>query len=322
MSQDDPYQRQHGVPDGWHLPDMRDDVIVDPELIRGRPEKQHKDAMDARATASLRLTMALGACLAVAVLAILLVVLHYAGMITAWSLLAPVVLAFPAVGWAASAERSYRSLPPADQPDRNDLARPDRMIRPRDLDAPCQKIARRARQAIDAILGSAAYKDNLLQQSALATTLNRHEWEVALILRDITKLRARHAGFQPGHPMGQQPGPLTSAVLDPQQRVLAQAERSAEVRVSAIERYAAEVKAVDNARMDWESSMRLSGLNDSFLDLAARTAADEHVIRELRGMTDQARAAAGVYYDSLTRAALAAEALAFPVGPGIAVGPG
>ena len=115
--------------------------------------------------------------------------------------------------------------------------------------------------------------------------------------------------------MSQQPGPLTSAVLDPQQRVLAQAQRSAKARVSAIERYAAEVKAVDGARVDWESSMRLSGLNDSFLDLAARTAADEHVIRELRGMTDQARAAAEVYYDSLTRAALAAEALALPAGP-------
>ena len=33
-------------------------------------------------------------------------------------------------------------------------------------------------------------------------------------------------------------------------------------------------------------------------------------------MTDQARAAAEVYYDSLTRAALAAEALALPASPG------
>jgi hypothetical protein len=315
MSHDDPYQRQHGVPDGWHLPDYTDDVIVAPELITERPEKRHKDAMDTRETVSLRLTMAMGACLAVAVLAILLVVLHYEGMVTAWSLLAPVVLAFPAAGWLASVERSYRSLPAVDQPDRNDLPRPDRMIRLQDLDGPSQKIAHRGRQAIDTILGSVAYADNLLQQPALETTLKRHEWEVALILRDITKLRARHAGFQPGHPMSLQPGPLTSAVLDPQQHVLAQAERSADVRVSAIERYAAEVTAVDNARIDWESSLRLSGLNDSFLDLAARTAADEHVIRELRGMTDQARAAAEVYYDSLTRAALAAEALALPASP-------
>jgi hypothetical protein len=322
MSHDDPNQRQHGVPDGWHLPDCTDDVIVDPELIPERPEKQHKDAIDTIQTVSLRLTMAMGAFLAVAVLAILLVVLHYEGMVTAWSLLAPAVLAFPAAGWLASAERSYRSLPAVDQPDRNDLPRPDRMIRRQDLDAPCQKIAHRARKAIDTILGSVAYADNLLQQPALEMTLKRHEWEVALILRDITKLRARHAGFQPGHPMSLQPGPLTSAVLDPQQHVLAQAERSADVRVSAIERYAAEVRAVDNARVDWESSMRLSGLNDSFLDLAARTAADDHVIRELRGMTDQARAAAEVYYDSLTRAALAAEALAFPAGPGITAGPG
>jgi hypothetical protein len=103
-----------------------DDVIVAPELIPERPEKQHKDRMDARAAASLRLTMAMGACLAVGVLLVALIVLHYAGMVTAWSLLAPVVLAFPAVRWMVSAERSHQSLPAGDQPDRNDLAtRPD-----------------------------------------------------------------------------------------------------------------------------------------------------------------------------------------------------
>ena len=275
---------------------------------------QHAGATNTKADAALRLTWAMGACLAVVVLAVLLAILHYAGMITDWSLLAPALLAFPALGWAAVAERSYRSFPALEEPGSYDP--PDRIIRLQDLDGGCQKIARRAHQAIDAILGSMAYADNLLHQPELEMTLRRHEWEVALILRDITKLRARHAGFQPDHPMSFQPGPLTSAVLDPQQRVLAQAELSADKRVSAIERYAAEVKAVDGARVDWESSMRLSGLNDSFLDLAARTAADEHVIRELRGMTDQARAAAEVYYDSLTRAALAAEALALPAGPG------
>jgi hypothetical protein len=247
--------------------------------------------------------MAMAGCLAAAVLAILLVILHYAGMVTGWSPLVPTVLVLPALGWLRSAERSYRSFPALEDVSSYDLPRPDRIIRLQDLDGACQKIARRAHRAIDTILASAAYSDNLLQQPELEMTLRRHEWEVALILRDVTKLRARHAALQPG--------PLTSAVLDPQQRVLAQAELSADKRVSAIERYAAEVKAVDGARVDWESSMRLSGLNDSFLDLAARTAADEHVIGELKSMTDRARAAAGVYYDSLARAALAAEALVF-----------
>jgi hypothetical protein len=316
MSHDDTDQRRGGVPDlrhGRNLPEAIDDagVIADPELMRERLERhrQHAGATNTKADAALRVTWALGACLAVVVLAVLLVILHYAGMITDWSLLAPALLAFPALGWAAVAERSYRSFPALEEPGSYDP--PDRIIRLQDLDGGCQKIARRAHQAIDAILGSMAYADNLLHQPELEMTLRRHEWEVALILRDVTKLRARHAGFQPGHPMAQQPGPLTSAVLDPQQRVLAQAERSADKRVSAIERYAAEVKAVDGARVDWESSMRLSGLNDSFLDLAARTAADEHVIGELKSMTDRARAAAGVYYDSLARAALAAEALVF-----------
>ena len=73
--------------------------------------RQHAGAMNTKADAALRLTWAMGACLAVVVLAILLVILHYAGMITDWSLLAPALLAFPALGWAAVAERSYRSFP-------------------------------------------------------------------------------------------------------------------------------------------------------------------------------------------------------------------
>src|SRR5580700_1586554 len=221
MSHDDPYQRRGGVPDlrhGRNLPEAIDDagVIADPELMRERLERhrQHAGATNTKADAALRLTWAMGACLAVVVLAILLVILHYAGMITDWSLLAPALLAFPALGWAAVAERSYRSFPALDEPGSYDP--PDRIIRLQDLDGGCQKIARRAHQAIDAILGSMAYADNLLHQPELEMTLRRHEWEVALILRDVTKLRARHAALQPG--------PLTSAVLDPQQRVLAQAE--------------------------------------------------------------------------------------------------
>jgi hypothetical protein len=37
-------------------------------------------------------------------------------------------------------------------------------------------------------------------------------------------------------------------VLEPQRRVLAQAQRSADARAAAIERYAEQVRAVDNAR--------------------------------------------------------------------------
>lgn len=143
-------------------------------------------------------------------------------------------------------------------------------------------------------------------------TLKRHEWEIALILRTITRLRGEHARFQAENPMSDKAGTLTTAVLDPQQRVLAQAQQSADSRVSAIEHYARRIKAADNARIDWENSTKLSGLNGSFLELAVSTAADDHVISELKDMANQAQAAAKVYQDSLTMAALAAEVLAFP----------
>ena len=95
--------------------------------------------------------------------------------------------------------------------------------------------------------------------------------------------------------------------------MLAQAATAA--RVSALERYAAQVQAADTAQLDWLSALRLSGLNDRYLDLVARTAADEHAIAEIAGLTEQAATAAQVFRGSLHQATLAAEAVALPATP-------
>ena len=50
----------------------------------------------------------------------------------------------------------------------------------------------------------------------------------------------------------------------------------------------------------------LSGLNDRYLDLVARTAADEHASAEITGLTEQAAAAAQVFGGSLYQATMAA----------------
>jgi hypothetical protein len=210
------------------------------------------------------------------------------------------------------AVKSYRGSPAPDPEDFDAPPGPDRVIRLNELDQPCRDIARRAERAINAVLTSKVYAENSLDKAAGEMTLKRHEWEIALILRTITRLRGEHARFQAENPVSDRVGTLTSAVLDPQQRVLAQAQQSADSRVSAIEHYARQIKATDNARIDWENSTRLSGLNGNFLELAVSTAADDHVISELKDMANQAQAAARVYQDSLTMAALAAEVLAFP----------
>jgi hypothetical protein len=59
-------------------------------------------------------------------------------------------------------------------------------------------------------------------------------------------------------------------------------------------------------------ALRISNMNDRYLDLVAHTAADEHAITEITGLTDQATAAAQAARESMRQVGLAAAALALP----------
>jgi hypothetical protein len=74
----------------------------------------------------------------------------------------------------------------------------------------------------------------------------------------------------------------------------------------------AEVLATRSACQDLQDALRISNLNDSYLGLVARTAADEHAIAEISGLTDQATGAAQAVRDSMRQVGLAAAALALP----------
>ena len=52
--------------------------------------------------------------------------------------------------------------------------------------------------------------------------------------------------------------------------------------------------------------------NDKYLDLVARTAADQHATVEITGLAEQAATAAQALRETLQQATLAAEALALP----------
>jgi hypothetical protein len=106
---------------------------------------------------------------------------------------------------------------------------------------------------------------------------------------------------------------MTAAVLDSQRRALTLAWDATASRVGALERCAAQVEAADAAQQDWQDALRAAGLNDKYLDLVARTAADEHAVAEISSLTEQAAAAARAFSDILQHATLAAEALALPV---------
>jgi hypothetical protein len=135
-------------------------------------------------------------------------------------------------------------------------------------------------------------------------TLMSHEWEIAVALRDITDLRAEH-----GMNVAASVGPMTKAVLESHDRALRHAQEAITARVTELERYSACVNAAAIAYRDWQDALRVSELNDRYLDLVARTAADEVAIAEIGGLTDRAETAARTFHETVQQVSLAAAAL-------------
>jgi hypothetical protein len=183
----------------------------------------------------------------------------------------------------------------------------DQVVLPSALDRMSRELLIRTQiaisSALDPVTDEPVQSPDLLAES----TLRWHEWQIAIALRDITDLRAEYE-----YNAAASTGPLTSSVLGPQQRALQVAQDAIESRVTAVERYAAEVLAARSAFRDLHDALRISNLNDSYLDLVARTAADEHAVAEISGLTDQATAAAQAVRDSMRQVGLAAGALALP----------
>jgi len=183
-----------------------------------------------------------------------------------------------------------------------------RVIEPSTLDNAGRQLLPRTQLAIGAIVTSEVYAADLLDHAAGEMALRRHEWEIASTLREITALRAEFDA----NLLDASRGPVTDAVLESHRRVLAIAQEAIASRVGAIERYAAQVRAADAAWRDWQSALKVAGLNDRYLDLLARTAADELAIAEITRLTEQASAADEAFRENLHLAAIAAEALVLP----------
>jgi len=185
------------------------------------------------------------------------------------------------------------------------LRQRDQVVVPSALDRVSRELLIRVQTAISSALGSviddAVQSPDILAESALRW----HEWQIAIAVRDITDLRAEHE-----YNAAASAGPLTDSVLGPQQRALQLAQDAIESRVTALERYAAEVLAARSACRDLADALRISNLNDSYLGLVAHTAADEHAITEISGLTDQATAAAQAVRESMRQVGLASAALA------------
>ncbi len=183
----------------------------------------------------------------------------------------------------------------------------NQVVVPSALDRVSRELLIRAQAAIGSALDPAAGDAPESPDIVTELTLRRHEWQIAVALRDITDLRAEHE-FN----AAASAGPMTNSVLLPQQRALQLAQDAIESTVAALERYAVEVFTARSAFRDWQDALRISNLNDRYLDLVAHTAADGHAVSEISGLTDQAAAAAQAVRESMRQVGLAAAALALP----------
>lgn len=182
------------------------------------------------------------------------------------------------------------------------------VIFPEDLDAAGRALLGRAQRANGGIRGSRVLAAGLLGNPVDDALLDQYEWEIACQLREITSLRALLAANNPGRSAG----PMTTDILQAQQRAIELAQEATTVRVLALERYASQVSAADDADRDWQLATTLSHLNDKYLDLVARTAADDYATGEMARLTEQLTAAARARNDRLRDADLAARALVLP----------
>jgi hypothetical protein len=183
----------------------------------------------------------------------------------------------------------------------------DQVVSPLGLELECRKLLQRAQRAIATIVTSRVYAGDL-RAAVEEPVLRRHEWEIAVALRDITELLLDLVSNYAGGTAG----PMTTAVLVSQNRAISIARDATTARVLALELLAAQVAAAEAARRDWETAHRMAANNDKYLDLVARTAADQHATIEITDLAEQAAQAAQAFRETLQQATLAAEALALP----------
>jgi hypothetical protein len=183
----------------------------------------------------------------------------------------------------------------------------EQVVSPLALERECGKLLQRAQYAIATIVTSKVYAGDL-RGAVEEPILRQHEWEIAVALREITELLLDLASSYGGGTAG----PMTTAILVSQNRAVTIAQNATTARVLSLELLAAQVAAAEAARRDWETAHRMAANNDRYLDLVARTAADERATVEITGLAEQAAEAAQAFRETLQRATLAAEALALP----------
>jgi hypothetical protein len=194
--------------------------------------------------------------------------------------------------WVAIALRHLR------EPDASRAARTyhGRYLLPGDFDRVASRLLLRAQRACDAVLGSAAHRDGLLDGTRNSVLLSREEWEIASTLAEHTRLRREEAARRP-----ERVTPRLRALLEPRRQALAASVGSVIARVEALETYARRARELDDAYAEWQAVHDLPERDERYLSLLAGTVRHDLAraeIDRLSGSAGHAGAAlkASAYY--------------------------
>ncbi|MFI6496714.1 hypothetical protein [Nonomuraea typhae] len=222
-------------------------------------------------------------------LLLMLVLTGATGMVVAGIAMALIAL----LGWSA-ADLSKRTVRR-----RLELARAhaDHYVLPSDLDYPCQRLLRRAQDAVHTILASDVQRAGMLDSVNNRVSMPEEVWQIGSRLAKLSRMHAEHDRIVPQM--------LPSALEDafkPYSTALDAAWTSLSKRVRRLEEYAMQVLKADEV---FHAHQRLQALADRTPDyqrLIADTVRDDLARRHIRELATQAEHVRKLFEESIAQA--------------------
>ncbi|NUW42884.1 hypothetical protein [Nonomuraea rhodomycinica] len=170
-------------------------------------------------------------------------------------------------------------------------------VLPEDLDYPCQRLLRRAQDAVDAILSSTVQRAGFIDTIDNQVTLPEEVWQIAQRLARLSAMHAEHRRLVPRVlPSGLEDAfrPYTTA-LDAAWTSLAR-------RVRHLEEYARQVTRADQVYHAHQRLETLAARTPDYQRLIADTVRDDLAHRHIRELGEQARQVRRLFEESVLQA--------------------
>ncbi|MFI9835581.1 hypothetical protein ACIHFD_01010 [Nonomuraea sp. NPDC051941] len=177
----------------------------------------------------------------------------------------------------------------------------NRFILPEDLDYPCQRLLRRAQNAVEAIMASRVHRDGLIDTIDNRVSLPEEVWQIAQQLRKLSSMHAEHGKIVP-----RELPPGMEDAFKPYTTALDAAWTSLSHRVRHLEKYAKQVVKADKVYHAHRRLEALAAKTPEYQQLIADTVRDELAHERIRELADQAAHVRKLFEESIAQARLAA----------------